>query len=69
MPSGSFSSWGQRGKGKGITVYADSGHMFAVIAGLRLDTSQTAGEGPGWARRSRRIRERVEATARHWRGL
>ena len=49
MPSGSFESWGRRGKGKWITVYANGGHMFAVIAGLRLDTSQTAGSGPGWS--------------------
>jgi hypothetical protein len=49
MPSGSFRSWGQRGKGTWITTYSNPGHMFAVIAGLRLDTSATPGEGPGWS--------------------
>ena len=49
MPSGSYMSWGRRGKGNWITVYANGGHVFAVIAGLRLDTSQTAGAGPGWS--------------------
>ena len=70
MPSGSFSSWGQRGKGQWITVYADSGHMFAVIAGLRLDTSQTAGSGPGWSENVRAGFANVsKRSARHWRGL
>src|SRR5688572_27635934 len=39
MPSGSFTRWGSSGKGKWITTYANSGHMFVVIAGLRFDTS------------------------------
>lgn len=50
MPSGSWARYGKRGKGKWITWYGDSGHVFAVIAGLRLDTSQVRGEGPGWSR-------------------
>jgi hypothetical protein len=49
MPSGSFMNWEKRGRGRWITVYANGGHMYAVIAGLRLDTSQTAGDGPGWS--------------------
>ena len=50
MPSGSFSRWGEAGKGRWITTYSNSGHIYAVIAGLRLDTSNTAGDGPGWSR-------------------
>lgn len=50
MPSGSFMSWEERGVGDWITVYANEGHMYVVIAGLRLDTSQTAGNGPGWSK-------------------
>lgn len=49
MPSGSFTKWGEKGKGDWLTVYANSGHMYAVIAGLRLDTSDTEGAGPGWS--------------------
>ena len=49
MPSGDYVRWGAPGRGKWITVYANSGHMYAVIAGLRLDTSMTDGEGPGWS--------------------
>jgi hypothetical protein len=50
MPSGSFMNWGRRGKGQWITTYANSGHIYAVIAGLRLDTSMTDGDGPGWSK-------------------
>jgi hypothetical protein len=39
LPSGPLMSWGQRGRGQWITVYAHGGHAYAVIAGLRLDTS------------------------------
>ena len=53
MPSGSFMRWGKRGKGDWITTYANSGHMYAVIAGLRLDTSMTKGAGPGWSKQMR----------------
>jgi hypothetical protein len=42
LPSGPFMSWGERGKGQWITVYAHGGHAYAVIAGLRLDTSAYA---------------------------
>jgi len=49
LPSGAFTKWGSKGKGDWITVYANSGHMYAVIAGLRLDTSLTDGAGPGWS--------------------
>ena len=39
MSSTEFRSYGQRGPGKWITIYAREGHTFAVIAGLRLDTT------------------------------
>ena len=39
LPSGNFMTWGERGAGTWITVYANGGHAYAVIAGLRLDTS------------------------------
>jgi hypothetical protein len=45
-----FVRWGQAGKGSWITVYANSGHVFMTVAGLRFDTSDTAGQGPGWAK-------------------
>jgi hypothetical protein len=39
LDSGSFMKWGEKGKGQWITVYTNPGHAYAVIAGLRLDTS------------------------------
>jgi hypothetical protein len=39
MDSGSLESWGRSGAGKWITVYANSGHAFMYVAGLRFDTS------------------------------
>jgi hypothetical protein len=39
LDSGSFMKWGEKGKGAWITVYTNPGHAYAVIAGLRLDTS------------------------------
>jgi hypothetical protein len=42
LPSGPFMRWGEKGRGAWITVYAHGGHAYAVIAGLRLDTSAYA---------------------------
>ena len=39
LDSGSFMRWGERGRGQWITIYTNPGHAYAVIAGLRLDTS------------------------------
>jgi hypothetical protein len=50
MPPPSLRSWGRHGRGKWITVYANSGHAWMKIAGLRFDTADTRGAGPGWAR-------------------
>jgi cell wall-associated NlpC family hydrolase len=50
--SSSFLRYGAAGKGQWITVYTNPGHAFAVIAGLRLDTSAAGdpagGSGPRW---------------------
>jgi hypothetical protein len=41
--------WGEPGPGKWITVYANAGHTYAVIAGLRWDTvGEQRGTGPKW---------------------
>jgi hypothetical protein len=42
-------NFGERGAGRWITVYARKGHTFAVVAGLRLDTTGFRDrEGPRW---------------------
>lgn len=52
LDSSSYMGWGERGKGDWITVYTNPGHAYAVIAGLRLDTSAagdpSGGKGPRW---------------------
>jgi hypothetical protein len=48
-PSKAFVSYGECGVGKWVTIYARNGHVFAVIAGLRLDTTgYRQEEGPRW---------------------
>ena len=39
MSSSDLRRFGESGRGRWITVYARNGHTFAVIAGLRLDTT------------------------------
>jgi cell wall-associated NlpC family hydrolase len=50
--SSSFMRYGVAGKGQWITVYTNPSHAFAVIAGLRLDTSAagdpSGASGPRW---------------------
>lgn len=68
--SGEFTRYGDRGKGRWITVYAKNGHVYAVVAGLRLDTTDmdrfTSGDGPRWRLTPRNPRGFV---ARHPEGL
>jgi hypothetical protein len=53
-------TYGQPGPGRWITLYANSAHVWIVIAGIALDTAEyggppiPAGSGPRW---------RAEATA------
>jgi peptidoglycan hydrolase-like protein with peptidoglycan-binding domain len=39
LDSTGFESYGSRGNGRWITVYANAGHAYMVVAGLRFDTS------------------------------
>ena len=50
MDSSGFMLYGELGGGSWITTFAYSGHMYAVIAGLRFDTGGTGGgNGPRWS--------------------
>jgi len=66
LTSGGFASWGVGGPGEWITIYANGGHMFIVVAGLRFDTSGRGRDGTRW-------QEAPRSTAgfevRHIRGL
>jgi cell wall-associated NlpC family hydrolase len=66
MASGPFMSWGEPGPGKWITVYANAGHAFMIVAGWRFDTSALSGGGTRWTRDSRGVGGFV---ARHPPGL
>jgi len=49
LSSSALEGWGAPGPGKWLTVYANAGHTYAVIAGLRWDTVGDAqGSGPRW---------------------
>jgi cell wall-associated NlpC family hydrolase len=66
LDSSSFMRWGAKGAGTWMTIYTNPSHAFAVIAGLRLDTS-AAGDpsglkGPRWRPA---LRSTKGFTARH----
>lgn len=57
--SRSFLKYGEKGYGKWITLYVKKGHVFMVIAGLRLDTGghlHNGETGPRWKPESRSAR-------------
>jgi peptidoglycan hydrolase CwlO-like protein len=62
LDSTGLTTWGAPGAGNWMTVYAHSGHTYAVIAGLRWDTSGTGGSGPSW---STAMRSSAGYVARH----
>jgi hypothetical protein len=67
MNSTEFMSYGEAGPGQWITSYANSGHSYLVVAGLRFDTGyNNGGSGPKW---STEMRPGDSYTARHPAGL
>jgi hypothetical protein len=50
--SGQLENWGKPGPGKWITVFANAGHTFMYVAGLRFDTVALAETGSRWSDRS-----------------
>jgi hypothetical protein len=72
LPSGPLMSWGSPGLGSWISVFANRGHVFMTVAGLRFDTSSAGdpvrrrGTGPRW--RST-IRPATGYVVRHIAGL
>ena len=66
MASGGFMNWGQSGEGRWVTIYANSGHMYMVVAGLRFDTSGRARANSRWQTEMRSTRGYA---VRHPRGL
>ena len=69
MSAPGFLRFGTAGPGRWVTVWANSGHVFAQVAGLRLDTTPYPSrgvEGAGWRDRMRDV---GAYTARHPAGL
>jgi hypothetical protein len=66
LDSTGFMSWGASGKGAWVTSYANSGHSFMVIAGLRFDTSGRSDDGSRW---DTEMRSAAGYTVRHPAGL
>jgi cell wall-associated NlpC family hydrolase len=49
MVSGEYAKWGDSGPGKWVTIYANGGHVFMVVGGVRYDTSFRDGpRGTRW---------------------
>jgi hypothetical protein len=48
LTSGLFMNYGAPGPGRWITIYANSGHIFMFVAGLRFDTSGQGRAGTRW---------------------
>jgi hypothetical protein len=66
MASGDFQTWGEPGPGRWITIYANGGHMFMVVAGIRFDTSGRTRFGTRW---QADLRSQQGYTIRHPAGL
>ncbi|MGK2932838.1 MAG: hypothetical protein ACSLFD_08740 [Solirubrobacterales bacterium] len=69
LDSTGLTTWGEPGEGNWITVYGNSGHAYAVIAGLRWDTSGTGGSGPSWSTDTVSWQDPSAFVARHPSGL
>jgi hypothetical protein len=65
--SGTLMGFGKPGPGKWVTIYANAGHAFMVVAGLRFDTSGRQVTGTRW--QSADARSYSGFTARHPVGL
>jgi peptidoglycan hydrolase CwlO-like protein len=48
MASGPLMGWGTGGPGNWITIYANEGHVWMTVGGLRFDTSGRSGTGSRW---------------------
>jgi cell wall-associated NlpC family hydrolase len=53
LVSGDFARWGEPGAGSWITIYANGGHVYMVVAGMRFDTSARSRTGSRWTMEQR----------------
>jgi hypothetical protein len=45
LVSGTYARWGAAGAGRSVTIFANRGHVYMEVAGLRLDTSSVGDWG------------------------
>ncbi len=69
VTSGQLMNWGQAGPGKWITIFANQGHTFMYVAGLRFDTVALAQSGTRWSNRSANEPDLASFSVRHPPGL
>jgi cell wall-associated NlpC family hydrolase len=70
MVSGTLAKWDAAGSGKWLSIYANKGHVYLEVAGLRLDTSAVGDRGGrGGVRWRPVIGRRTGFHARHPVGL
>jgi peptidoglycan hydrolase-like protein with peptidoglycan-binding domain len=56
LDSTGFMSWGAAGSGAWVTIYANAGHAYMTVAGLRFDTSSRKSSGNRWSDTTRSAR-------------
>jgi len=66
LDSTGFERFGEKGYGRWVTIYANGGHSWMMVAGLRFDTSGQASTGSRWQSAGRPVRGYV---IRHPAGL
>jgi cell wall-associated NlpC family hydrolase len=66
MDSSTLARWGRPGPGRWVSIYANAGHAFMTVAGLRFDTSGRREGGSRWQAASRSV---AGFTVRHPDGL
>lgn len=67
--SGQLMNWGEPGPGRWITVFANAGHTFMYVAGLRFDTVALAETGDRWSTRAADEPDLSTFAVRHPAGL
>ncbi len=66
LDSTGFMSWGEARRGQWVTIRANPGHAYMIVAGLRFDTSARRQTGNRWSAEMRSARG---YTGRHPAGL
>lgn len=72
--SGDLENWGAPGPGRWLTVYANGGHVWSVVAGISFNTAHygttiPAGSGPRWSTDTTGQLANDSFVVRHWPGL